>query len=64
VRGGVHPHAHLFFGYFLLWAEQLRLRNVYDHVKDETIREKALALIETEDDLKYRKKYATVWRDK
>jgi len=36
-------------------------RNVYDQVKDETIREKALALIETEDDLKYRKKYASVW---
>ena len=21
VRGGVHPHAHLFFGLFPLWAE-------------------------------------------
>jgi hypothetical protein len=31
-------------------------------VKDETIREKALALIETEEDLKYRKKYAGEWR--
>lgn len=40
------------------------LRNVYDVVKDETIREKALALIETETDSKYRKKYATVWRKK
>jgi len=38
------------------------LRNVYDVVKDETLREKALALIETEDDVKYRKKYATLWR--
>jgi len=37
-------------------------RNVYDAVKDEKIREKALELIETEDDLKYRKKYATLWR--
>jgi hypothetical protein len=40
------------------------LRNVYDAlaVKDEKIREQALELIETEEDLKYRKKYATVWK--
>jgi hypothetical protein len=38
------------------------LRDLYDVVRDEAIREKALALIETEPDLKYRKKYATVWR--
>jgi hypothetical protein len=38
------------------------LRNVYDGVKDESIRAKALELIETEDDLKYRKKYAGVWK--
>lgn len=38
------------------------LRNLYEVVKDEAIREKALAMIETEDDLKYRKKYTTVWR--
>ena len=40
------------------------MRNVYDAVKDEKIREKALELIETEEDLKYRKKYATLWRGK
>ncbi len=40
------------------------LRNLYDVVKDETIRDKSLALIETESDLKYRKKYASVWRSK
>jgi hypothetical protein len=40
------------------------LRNLYDEVKDEKIREKALALIETEEDTKYRKKYATVWKVK
>jgi len=40
------------------------LRNVYDVVKDEAIRVKALELIQTEDDLKYRKKYARLWRDK
>ena len=38
------------------------MRNVYNAVKDEKIREKALELIETESDLKYRKKYATLWR--
>ena len=40
------------------------LRNVYDAVKDEKIKEKALELIETEEDLKYRKKYASLWRVK
>ena len=38
--------------------------NVYEVVKDEKIRAKALELIETEEDLKYRKKYAGVWRGK
>jgi HEAT repeat protein len=38
------------------------MRNVYDVVKDEAIKAKALALIEIEDDLKYRKKYATFWK--
>ena len=38
------------------------IRNVYDGVKDEKIREKALELIETEEDLKYRKKYSTLWK--
>ena len=40
------------------------LRNVYDVVKDDKIRELALALIETESDLKYRKKYTGLWRAK
>jgi hypothetical protein len=38
------------------------LRNVYDVVPDESIRAKALALIDTETDLKYRKKYTTLWK--
>jgi hypothetical protein len=38
------------------------LRNLYDAVKDEGVKEKALELIETENDLKYRKKYASLWR--
>jgi len=38
------------------------MRNVYDTVKDEKLKTKALELIESEDDLKYRKKYATLWK--
>ena len=40
------------------------MRNVYDVVKDDKIRQTALALIETEADLKYRKKYMSLWRAK
>jgi hypothetical protein len=40
------------------------LRNVYDAVQDEKVKAKALELIETEGDLKYRKKYARLWKDK
>jgi hypothetical protein len=38
------------------------MRNVYDAVKKEKIKEKALELIETEEDLKYRRKYASLWK--
>lgn len=38
------------------------LRNLYNATPDEQIKETALALIETEADLKYRKKYAGVWK--
>ena len=38
------------------------LRNVYAAVQDEKVKGKALELIETEDDLKYRRKYASLWR--
>jgi len=38
------------------------LKSLYDAIKDETIRKKALELIETETDMKYRKKYAGVWK--
>ncbi|WP_156828848.1 hypothetical protein [Cohnella laeviribosi] len=38
------------------------LRKLYDRDQDETVRQKALELMETEADLKYRKKYASVWR--
>jgi hypothetical protein len=40
------------------------MRNIYDEVHDDTIKQKALALIETETDAKYRKKYASVWKAK
>ena len=40
------------------------LRNVYDAVPDEKIGDKAVQLIESEDDLKYRKKYAKLWRSR
>lgn len=38
------------------------LRSLYDEVKDEKIKEKALELIETETDTKYKRKYASVWK--
>jgi hypothetical protein len=38
------------------------LRKVYEAAPDETIRQRALELIATEEDLKYRKKYATLWK--
>jgi hypothetical protein len=37
-------------------------RNLYDVTKDEALRSKALELIETETDLKYKKKYAGAWK--
>lgn len=40
------------------------MRNVYNKVKDEKIRKKALELIELEEDLKYRAKYASLWKGK
>jgi hypothetical protein len=38
------------------------LRRVYDTVNDESVRAAATALIETEPDAKYKKKYQTLWR--
>lgn len=40
------------------------LRKLYNQVGDETVREAALALIATEADPTYQKKYASVWRVK
>lgn len=38
------------------------LRNLYQQVGDESIKTKALAWIELENDSKYRKKFARLWR--
>ena len=38
------------------------MRNVYDSTHAESIHQKALTLIESEDDEKYRKKYAAIWK--
>jgi activator of HSP90 ATPase len=38
-------------------------RKIYDRVHDEQLKEHALALIETEEDSKYRKKYSGLWKD-
>jgi hypothetical protein len=40
------------------------LKKPYDEVKDAKIRKQALELIETEKDLKYRKKYSGVGKKK
>jgi hypothetical protein len=37
-------------------------RELYEATRDEKVKAKALALTETEEDLKYRQKYARVWR--
>jgi hypothetical protein len=39
-------------------------KKLYDRVNIASIRDKSLELIETEEDLKYRKKYAAVWKSK
>jgi hypothetical protein len=38
------------------------LKNLYEATTSIEIKEKALELIELEKDLKYKKKYATVWK--
>lgn len=38
------------------------MRKLYDAAPDEALRARALALIDTEPDAKYRKKYLTVWK--
>ena len=40
------------------------MHNVYDKVKDEKIKKKALELIELEEDPTYRAKYTSLWRGK
>lgn len=38
------------------------LKNLYDRVNDEQIKQTAMELIEIEEDSKYRKKYLSVWK--
>lgn len=38
-------------------------RKIYDQVHDEKIKDISLALIKTEEDQKYRKKYVGLWKD-
>ncbi len=38
-------------------------RKIYDQVNDDRLKDRALALIEKEDDVKYRKKYTGLWKD-
>ena len=38
-------------------------RRIYDQVNDEKLRDISVALIETEGDQKYRKKYLGLWKD-
>jgi len=38
-------------------------RKIYNVIPDRGLRDKALALLETENDLKYRKKYLGLWKD-
>ena len=46
------------------YAVTQSLRNLYDLVQDEGIRAKALEWIGREEDLKYRTKYAGLWRNR
>ncbi|RDW16647.1 hypothetical protein [Oceanobacillus chungangensis] len=39
------------------------LRNLYDEIKEQKVKEIALGLIEKEEDPKYQKKYAKVWKN-
>lgn len=39
------------------------LRKLFDEIKDDEMKLKALELMETEEDCKYQKKYATVWKN-
>lgn len=38
------------------------LRNLYNAIKDEEVKQLAIELMEKEEDAKYKKKYATVWK--
>lgn len=50
-------------GTLIRYDIQRGMRRLYDQVADVEIRDRALALIDLEQDLKYRKKYHDVWKD-
>ena len=41
---------------------QQGMRKLFDATQDQNVKMKALTLIETEQDIKYRKKYASIWK--
>lgn len=49
--------------YTLIRSDILQnMRNLFDHIEDEKIKETALELIETVEDEKYKKKYMKIWK--
>ena len=71
LQGGTHEHghAHRFAECIsekyctLIRYDLLRcFRKVYDVVGEGQVRQKARELIETEDDVKYKRKYLTLWK--
>ena len=50
-------------GTLLRYDIQVGLRHLYDAVGEDALRTRALALIDTEADPKYRKKYSGVWKN-
>ncbi len=49
-------------GLLIRYDIMVSMRNVYNEIKDEAVREKALALIASEKDVKNQKKCAGVWK--
>ena len=49
-------------GTLIRYDINVTLRNLYNTTASSEIKEKALELIDLEKDLKYKKKYAAVWK--
>lgn len=50
-------------GTLILYDIIVDFRNPYDATKEEALKSKALELIETKTDIKYKKKYSGVWKN-